>query len=342
MKNLKIKINIFFDYLKDFIIFIILAFLIIVFLSIVLHNTIKILQLSEKYSGEYKNLVKLENGDVVNVYTVGEGEKTIVILPGYGIQSPVIMYKNLTERLKTRYKVVVIEYPGYGFAQNTDLKRTNENIVNDIKGALETAQINGPYIFMPHSISNIYVMKFVQMYPDLVESVVALDGQYPAEINEKVGKKNIQNTTENVKIISVLEYTGIARFLSYIKPDMYYIDLLKKDEYIKESDIKLYRKMIATNYLTDTMVDEIKNVENNMKELKDFKYSESLPVLQILSSEMIEEHEKQYSKNKLIEFAQNTITNVDIQQITVIDGKHMIHLSNFDEVVSEIGRFMNR
>ena len=93
----------------------------------------------------------------MNVYIAGEGEKTIVILSGFGIQSPVLEYKALADRLsENNYRVVVLEYFGYGFSSKTDSERTNENIAREIKQGLEMAGINGPYVLMPHSISNLY------------------------------------------------------------------------------------------------------------------------------------------------------------------------------------------
>lgn len=342
MNYLKTKISIFLDYLKDFVIFIVLAILIILTLSTIVHNILRIQASFSKDSSEYKNVMNLENGDKVNVYAMGNGEKTIVILPGFGVQSPVIFYKNLAKSLEENYKVVIIEYSGYGFAQNAETQRTNENIANDIKSALEMAQIAGPYIFMPHSISNLYAMKFTQMYPESVEAIISLDGEYPAVINEKGATKKVEDTIKNVQITSVLEYTGFARVLSYVKPDLFYIDFMKNDENITDSDIKLYRKMIATKYLTRSMKEEIQNLESNMTELKDYQYPENLPVLEILSKEMILKYDEMYSKNKLKNLAQNTISNKEIQKIVEINGSHMLHLSNLDEVVEYVNEFINQ
>lgn len=309
LKKLKTKISIFFDYVKDICLFIILLAFIIIFLLAIIHNVLKIVQLSEVYSGEYKNIVQTQNGDILNIYQVGNGEKTIVILPGFGIQSPVVMYKNISEGLKQNYRIVIIEYPGYGFAKNYETERTNENIVNDIKDALEISKIDGPYILLPHSISNIYAMKFTKMYPELVQGIISLDGEYPEIINQNEGRDIVKSTVQNIKIASVVEYTGFNRILSYIKPEMYGIDLMKTDKFLNKSDIDLYRKMIATNYLTKSMVNEIENLERNLLELKEYKYPENLPVLQILATDTVKEYDKIYGKNSLNKFAENVMTN---------------------------------
>lgn len=342
MKYLKTKISIFLDYLKDFVIFILLALLIIITLSTIVHNLLRIQASFEKYSGAYKNIMNLENGDKVNVYTIGSGEKTIMILPGFGIQSPIIFYKNLATKLQENYKVVILEYPGYGFAPNAETQRTNENIAKNIKSALEMAQISGPYVLMPHSISNLYAMKFVQMYPESAQAVISLDGEYPAIINEENAIKNIEDTVKNVNITSVLEYTGFARILSYVKPDLFSIDFMKNDENITDSDIKLYRQMIATKYLTKSMREEIQNLESNMTELKNFQYSENLPVLEILSTERMAEYDETYAKDSLRNLARDSIENPEIQKVVEIDGTHMLHLSNLDELLEQINGFLSQ
>lgn len=340
METLKTRISIFFDYVKDIAVFILVAILVIIVGAIILHNIIKIMDLPERYSGEYRNTVELENGDVVNLYVVGNGDKTIVILPGYGVQTPIIVYKNLAERLKNNYRVVIVEYPGYGFAKNTEEERTNKNIAKDIKEALELEEIFGTYILMPHSISNLYAMKFVELYPESVEAIISIDGDYPALINEQEGLKEVKDTIKNMKIASTLEYTGFARLLSYAKPETYYIDLMEKDEFINDEDIKIYRRLIGSNYLNKSMKNEMKNLEANMKELNDYKYPQNLPVLEILSTNTKKRYDEIYSKDKLYQFANSVISNNQLQKVVEINGKHFLNLSNPDEIVNYVNEFI--
>lgn len=341
MRSIGTSLSIFFDKLKDFIIFTLLILLIALFICFIVHNVLKMVDLFNTYSGAYKNIAETQNGDHVNVYTVGEGEKTIVILPGFGVQSPVLMYKNIAEELKNEYKVVIIEYPGYGFADATKEERSNENFAKDIKEALEFKKIYGPYVLMPHSISNLYAMKFVEMYPDLVDGVIAIDGLYPSIINTKEGENYINDTRTNIKITSIMEYTGFARVLSYVKPEVFNIDLLKKTNVIKDKDIKLYRKFIATKYLTSSMVKEIENLNSNASELKEYQYPNELKVLNILAKDTVDESKKIYSNKTITDFAEKTISNPELQQIKTIKGTHMLTLSNPIEVIQEIGNFSN-
>ena len=54
----------------------------------------------------------------------------------------------------------------------TNREQTVENIVQEIRHALKEADIQGPYILMPHSISGVYSMYYANTYPDEVKAVM--------------------------------------------------------------------------------------------------------------------------------------------------------------------------
>ncbi len=49
------------------------------------------------------------NEHQINVYVEGTGPETIVILSGAGIASPILDFKDLSDSLAKRYKVVIVE-----------------------------------------------------------------------------------------------------------------------------------------------------------------------------------------------------------------------------------------
>jgi 2-hydroxy-6-oxonona-2,4-dienedioate hydrolase len=54
------------------------------------------------------------DGKNMNVLIQGEGEETIVLLPGYGTATPALDFKLLIDELSPYYKVVAVEPFGYG------------------------------------------------------------------------------------------------------------------------------------------------------------------------------------------------------------------------------------
>lgn len=90
-------------------------------------------------------LVEID-GKKMHVYSQGEGNKTIVLMPGLGTTAPSIDFKPLIEELKNNFKVVVVEPFGYGFSDDTSKERSVENIISEIRMTLKEANIDGPYI----------------------------------------------------------------------------------------------------------------------------------------------------------------------------------------------------
>lgn len=78
----------------------------------------------------------------------------------------------LIEELKNNFKVVVVEPFGYGFSDETSKERSVENIISETRMTLKEANIDGPYILMPHSISGVYAEYYASIYPEEVEAIL--------------------------------------------------------------------------------------------------------------------------------------------------------------------------
>lgn len=336
------------DLIKDFLIAWGLKILVVIFALMIMHNVIKISEISSRYQGDYKTLTPIYEDEkkFMNYYEVGEGP-TVVILPEFGSQSPVTQYKTIVDSLKDSYRVVVVEYFGYGFSMSmSEHERLNDVIVEEVIKLLEYREIPGPYNLIAADTSAIYAMRFQQKYPELVSSIVSIDSVYPAEYNDYYRMDKIRDRVSNVNLTSIWELTGFERILSFVSPQTFYLDKMKslKDNYSKE-EISVYRNRIGSAYLTRTMVREINKLEENMKQMKDYTYPSHLPVLQILSTEKkgIYEYAKNSgdSKVNLVDLAQKTITNSSIQGINVIQGdEQMLQLSNPTSVNLAIRNFL--
>lgn len=347
LNKILFKIFGFFELIKEFLVTWGLKILLFIFVCMILHNVFKMSEISTRYTGQYKNLVMVYEDDkkMMNIYTVGEGSKTIVILAGFGSQSPIIQYKALAEGLKDEYKVAIVEYFGYGYSMSMKKERTNENIVNEVKKALELYGVTGPYVLMPHSHSHIYAMHFQKTYPELVQGIISIDGTIPAEINDKYYETKQKDDIANINITSIFELTGFERVLSYVREDIFYIDRMRKmPEIYGKEELNVYRNRIGSNYLSRTMVREINKLEDNMIEVMDYKYPENLPTLQILASDTVKQYEEA-KKNlgaavDLTDLSTDLVTNTEIQKIEVVEGDHMLHLTNVNDLVATIKLFL--
>ena len=328
------------EVIKSFIIMTLVVIAIFTALAVIIHNALKIREVYSEDTSGYKNLVSVDNNRM-NVYVEGTGDRTVVILSNFGNPSPIIQYKTYTDRLvANNYRVAVVEYFGYGYSLSTKNNRNIGYIVHEINEALTISGINGPYTILANGTSGIYAESYINNFPDLVDKLVLVDSIYPETIKEEYIKKYISDRKTNITITSAAELTGYARLLSYIKPDVFGIN--KMQEYgFSSNDIATYRKMIASRFYTRTMKKEYKALPENMELFKDYKFPDYLNVIQILSDEYIKEYSK-YKEEKLLnkdikEYAEDLITNPEIQKIYLIEGKKdNLNLSNPDEVVSAI------
>lgn len=96
------------------------------------------------------------NGHQMHVYTEGDWEETLVFLSGGGTSSPVLDFKSLYSlSLSDKYKIVVVEKAGYGFSEVANTNQDISTILAETREALLKAEVEGPYILFPHSMSGI-------------------------------------------------------------------------------------------------------------------------------------------------------------------------------------------
>jgi len=155
-----------------------LIILIVIFLLVMfIYNKIK-MKSEEPLLKPLGQMVEVDNHKM-SIYTEGEGEKTLVFLSGSGTASPILDFKSLYSLLSDDYRIVVIEKFGYGFSDIVDDERSFETILRQDREALAKAEIAGPYILCPHSMSGLEAILWAQTYPDEVEAIVGLDMSLP-------------------------------------------------------------------------------------------------------------------------------------------------------------------
>ena len=340
LKNIMVSIYIGIEILKSFLIMCLVLAAIVTALSAVIHNVFKIREIYAEDKLGYKKLVTVSNNRM-NVQVVGEGERTAIILSSFGTPSPIIQYKACADTLAANgYRVVIIEYFGYGYSLSTKDSRTLAAIASEVNEALTNSNIYGPYTLIACGISGLYAETYANNYPDQVERLILIDSVYAASIDEAYMRKYIDELSFNITLTSWAEMTGYARIMSYVKPDMFGIDKMQELGY-SNNDISVYRKMIANRFYTATMKREFRMLSTNMEMLKNYVFPEYLPVTQIFSSEYSNEFAQYKAENlmkkDLDDYAEGLITNSQIQKIVSIDGeKENLNLSNPGEVVSII------
>ncbi|WP_312060179.1 alpha/beta hydrolase [Anaerotignum sp.] len=294
----------------------------LVMISAVMHNILKSVEKNKYKIGQTINI----DGKNMQTYVTGSGEKTIVLLSGLGTASPIADFMPLAERLSANYKVVILEYFGYGFSDTTKKERSNENIVNEIRSALKELEISGPYILMPHSISGVYAMYYGKNYPNEVEAIIGIDESVP---NQTKKNKNA-SMSPNLTLFNTL---GILRDIKYLSPST--DDGMNKNNYYSVEQVKLKEMATVWNSANVSVINEMNMVNKNTKELYDAKYPNDLPVLLFLSKESVD------TDNEWLPLHEEVISNPAIQNIETLSGGHYLHWTNADKIAEMTKEFIS-
>lgn len=169
----------------------ILAFVAITFITKLMDSSTeterqKMVDAYEKENIQYVNV----NGKKMAAYVAGQGEDTIVVMRGMYDPCPTMTMKALADSLSDNFRVVVLDYFGSGFSDDTDEERTAQNIANEIHTAIKEIGVEGQVILMPEFISGLYAQYYVSEYPGEVKAVVAVDANLTSIQRELLSKMN--------------------------------------------------------------------------------------------------------------------------------------------------------
>ncbi len=258
-------------------------------------KTKKDIDLSRFIGDDPANISISVNNKKMNACVQGSGDKTIVLLSGWGTEDPVNDFTPLVNELSSDFKVVTLEYFGYGNSDVTETERSNKEIVKEIRTALDklsNLNIKPPYILMPHSMSGLYSMYYANKYPNEVSSIIGIDASLPQKQLERWTKDSF----ENAKLSKDSDDLNISIINQWNK----FYDNSKELENVKYS-----KDLPVLSFLASEQVDAV--------------------------NKMIESGEM---KTSWVDINKNVITNPDIQIIKVLDGEHYLHHDQL-KIISE-------
>ncbi|MBB6020164.1 pimeloyl-ACP methyl ester carboxylesterase [Paenibacillus sp. JGP012] len=273
--------------------------------------------IEKKQIDSYGQYVQVD-GKKMNVSIQGDGEQTIVLLPGQGTPSPILDFKLLIDQLTSDYKVVAIEPFGYGLSDRTDKERTSENIVSEIHEAVEQLGLDR-YILMGHSITGLYGVSYVKQYPDEVMAFVGIDSSVPNQpgMDVKLPLKSMQ----------FLQSSGLMRLLKKVSADPY--DAMDYDEHTKEQ-MNLISNQVSSN---STLMNELKNLGSNFINAENMIYPRELPMLLFVQSNN--------DKNpNWLPLHEQQIKQSDQGKLVPMEGSHYLHHTKYKEIAEQFKDYM--
>ena len=215
------------------------------------------------------------SGRNMHIRTMGAGEKTIVLLPGWGVPLPSVEFAPLMRALSKKYTVCLIEFFGYGHSDSTDRPHTNENYVQEIRTALSLAGLRPPYLLMPYSCAGIYCEYYAAKHPDEVEALIMLDCTSSAEDMEALSKEELEEIRQlHHQALDTVENED------YTDADVeeYYAEYLKYGYTTEELD-----EIITVPNHMETLIGQLVALSQNVQEVMALDFPAKIPVLSLCS-----------------------------------------------------------
>ena len=260
----------------------------------------------------------LVNGHQINVYVEGDGPETIVVLSGAGIASPILDFKNVSESLSKRYKVVIVERAGYGYSDDSNHSRDVMEVLSETRQALSQANITGPFIILSHSMASLESLAWQEKYPDEVKALIGLDWALPS---------SYENLKDNQALLTVAYWSSKIGLLRYF-PESFYI----KNQTLIESERKQYKLLAYKQLMSQAMLHESQTVKENAKKVP----SSINPTLLLVSNG----EGTSFSQSEWQRYAERFASDQSNVQVVYMDAPHDLYHYQSDAIVSRIKEFL--
>ena len=263
----------------------------------------------------------LVNGHKINVYVEGDGPETIVVLSGAGIASPILDFKNLTDSLSKKYKVVVVERAGYGFSEDSDQSRDVMTVLSETRQALSQAEVSGPYVIVSHSMASLESLAWQEKYPDEVKALVGLDWALPA---------SYEDLKDNQVLLTVAYCSSKIGLLRYF-PESFYI----KNQTLTETERQQYKLLAYKQLMSQAMLHESRLAKENAKKVPS-SINPKIPTLLLVSNG----EGTTFSQSEWQRYAERFASDQPNVQVVYMDAPHDLYHYQSNAIVSRIKEFL--
>ena len=263
----------------------------------------------------------LVDGHQINVYVEGNGPETIVVLSGAGIASPILDFKEVSESLSKRYKVVIVERAGYGYSDDSNHSRDVIDVLSETRQALSQANVKGPFIILSHSMASLESLAWQEKYPDEVKTLVGLDWALPA---------SYENLKDNQTLLTVAFWSSKIGLLRYF-PESFYI----KNPTLIESERKQYKLLAYKQLMSQAMLRESQTVKENAKKVPS-NINPKIPALLMISNG----DGTSFSQFEWQRYAERFASDQSNVQVVYMDAPHDLYHYQSDAIVSRIREFL--
>ena len=263
----------------------------------------------------------LVNGHQINVYVEGDGPETIVVLSGAGIASPILDFKEVSESLSKRYKVVIVERAGYGYSDDSNHSRDVMEVLSETRQALSQANITGPFIILSHSMASLESLAWQEKYPDEVKALIGLDWALPS---------SYENLKDNQALLTLAYWSSKIGLLRYF-PESFYI----KNQTLTENERKQYKLLAYKQLMSQAMLHESQIVKENAKNVPS-NINPKIPTLLLVSNGK----GTGFSQSEWQHFAEKFASEQSNVRVIYMDAPHDLYHYQSHAIVSRINEFL--
>ena len=261
------------------------------------------------------------NGHQMNVSITGEGPETIVLLSGAGIASPILDFKNLSDPLSKKYKVVVVERAGYGFSEDSDQSRDVMEVLDETRQALSQAHVSGPYVIISHSMASLESLAWQEKYPNEVKALIGLDWALPA---------SYEDLKDNQALLTVAYWSSKIGLLRYF-PESFYI----KNPTLTETERQQYKLLAYKQLMSQAMLHESRLAKENAKKVPS-SINPKIPALLLVSNG----EGTTFSQSEWQRYAERFASDQSNVRVGYMDAPHDLYHYQSDAIVSHIKEFL--
>ena len=263
----------------------------------------------------------LVNGHQMNVYVEGEGPETIVFLSGAGIASPILDFKDVSDSLSKKYKVVIVERAGYGYSDDSNQSRDVMEVLSETRQALSQANVTGPFIILSHSIASLESLAWQEQYPDEVKTLVGLDWALPS---------SYEDLKENQALLTIAYWSSKIGLLRYF-PESFYI----KNPTLTETERQQYKLLAYKQLMSQAMLHESRLAKENAKKVPSI-INLKIPALLLVSNG----EGTTFSQSEWQRYAERFASDQSNVQVVYMDAPHDLYHYQSNAIVSRIKEFL--
>jgi pimeloyl-ACP methyl ester carboxylesterase len=154
----------------------------------------------------------------LHLWRQGQGRPAAVL--DTGLSGNCLMWANVMAALAPLTEACAFDRAGAGWSDAAPAgPRTSRRMVDELRCALERADLRPPYILLGHSAGAIHVLVFAKHYPSEVAGIVLLDPSHPEMFTRTPGVPGPRATAALMGGLAGLGRLGLARWLgpAYLK-----------------------------------------------------------------------------------------------------------------------------